>query len=136
MITVVNPIFRRFSQNWPFSDNRVNKKCFLKPEWSQKSLKSTFLQRTSVSHIFLAESNIYKSITIRFKKIFECILRFVSLILFWEVCCQNCTWIGMWNLKPNSEQQPLESTSLELGNLWHFPNKKKTQWTSRQVAMG
>ena len=88
--------FHQFSQKWPFSDKKVNKRYFLKPKLCQKSLKSVFLQRTSVSHIFYAKSNVYKSITISFKRIYECILRFVSLILIRKVWLQ--TWFVLLDL--------------------------------------
>ena len=81
----MSPNFHQFPQKWPFSDKKINKKYFLKPKLCPKTLKSIFFQRTLVSHIFYAKSNVYKSITISFKRIYECILRFVSLILIWKV---------------------------------------------------
>ena len=85
----MRPIFRQSLQKWPFSDKKVNKRYFLKPKLCKKTLKSIFLQKTSVKHIFYTKTNVYKSITISFNRIYECILRFVFLILIRKVWLQQ-----------------------------------------------
>ena len=82
---LIDPNFHQFQQKWPVSDKKVNKKYFLKPKWCKKTLKSIFLQNSSVSHTFLTKSSVYKYICINFKKIYRCILQLMSLTLFRKV---------------------------------------------------
>ena len=58
----------------------------MRPKNFKINISSIFLQYTSVRHIFLDKSSVYKSISFNFKRIYECILRLTSLTLIRKVC--------------------------------------------------